>query len=156
MFERYTEKARRVIFFARYEASEDGAQKIEVEHLLAGVLRDNLALLDSFLSREQREGLKAALEESRAERRLPKTSTSVDMPLSDGAKRVLDYAAEEAEKLDEKYVGPEHLLIALLREESSAPGLLSRYGLQVEVVRKGFRKLPPREHGDSPPLPDTT
>lgn len=151
MFERYKEKARRVIFFARYEASEDGSPKIEVEHLLAGLLRENSALLDLFLTQEQCVDLQAGLQKIRAERLLPRTSTSVDLPLSDGARRVLAYAAEEAEKLEHKQLGPEHLFLALLREESSVQGLLNRFGLQVEAVRDGFRDLPPQSRWDAGP-----
>ena len=55
MFERYTEKARRVIFFARYEASQFGSPYIETEHLLLGLLREDKALANRFL-RSQRVG----------------------------------------------------------------------------------------------------
>src|SRR5580658_2349163 len=117
MFERYTEKARRVIFFARYEASQFGSPYIETEHLLLGLLREDKQLANRFLGshaavdsiRKQIEGHTTARE---------KISTSVDMPLSQERKRVLAYAAEEAERLNQGYIGTEHLLLGLLRQEN--------------------------------------
>src|SRR6202140_4779469 len=94
MFERYTEKARRVIFFARYEASQFGSAQIETEHLLLGVLREDKALANRFLrSAATVESIRQQIEELAT--RSGKVSTSVDLPLSHESKRVLAYAAEE-------------------------------------------------------------
>ena len=63
MFERYTEKARRVIFFARYEASQYGSPYIETEHLLLGLLREDRALAKKFLGEvNSEEGIRAEIE----------------------------------------------------------------------------------------------
>ena len=98
MFERYTEKARRVIFFARYEASQFGSPYIETEHLLLGLLREDKALTNRFLrSHGSVESIRKQIEGRTAIRE--KVSTSVDLPLSQESKRVLAYAAEEAERL---------------------------------------------------------
>jgi ATP-dependent Clp protease ATP-binding subunit ClpC len=98
MFERYTEKARRVIFFARYEASQFGSPYIETEHILLGVLREDKALTNRFLrSLAPVESIRKQIEAHTIVRE--KTSTSVDLPLSNEGKRVLAYAAEEAEGL---------------------------------------------------------
>jgi len=136
MFERYTEKARRVIFFARYEASEFGSPYIETEHLLLGLVREDNALTSRFLP-------SAAPVESIRERvravtpvreKLP---TSVDLPLSEESKRVLAYAAEEAEQLGHQHIGTEHLLLGLLREENClAATLLRERGLRIGPVRQ--------------------
>ena len=98
MFERYTEKARRVILFARYEASQFGSPYIESEHLLLGLLREDKALSNRFLrSQVPLESIRKQIEEHTPMRE--KVSTSVDLPLSNECKRVLAYAAEEAERL---------------------------------------------------------
>ena len=136
MFERYTEKARRVIFFARYEASQFGSPYIETEHLLLGLLREDKALTNRFLRshgsvesiRKQIEGRTAICE---------KVSTSVDLPLSQESKRVLAYAAEEAERLAHKHIGTEHLLLGLLREDKCfAAEILHERGLRLSTLRE--------------------
>ena len=98
MFERYTEKARRVIFFARYEASQFGSPYIETEHLLLGLLREDKALANRFLrSHAAIESIRKQIEAHTTVRE--KVSTSVDLPLSHECKRVLAYGAEGAERL---------------------------------------------------------
>jgi ATP-dependent Clp protease ATP-binding subunit ClpC len=137
MFEKYTEKARRVIFFARYETSQLGARRIETEHVLLGLLREDKALSSRFFPHAE-----AALEsirrqvESRSSVR-EKISTSVELPLSDESKRVLTYAAEEADRLMCNYIGTEHILLGLLREEKSlASEILYENGLRLSRVRE--------------------
>jgi len=117
MFERYTEKARRVIFFARYEASQFGSPYIETEHLLLGLLREDKALTNRFLRSPHAsiESIRKQIEGRTTVRE--KVSTSVDLPLSQECKRVLTYATEEAERLAHKHIGTEHLLLGLLRDE---------------------------------------
>jgi ATP-dependent Clp protease ATP-binding subunit ClpC len=92
MFERYTEKARRVIFFARYEASQFGSPFIETEHLLLGIIREDKPLTSRFLH-SQVESIRKQVDSHTVVRE--KTSTSVDLPLSNESKRVLAYAADE-------------------------------------------------------------
>jgi ATP-dependent Clp protease ATP-binding subunit ClpC len=142
MFERYTEKARRVIFFGRYEASQFGSPYIETEHLLLGLLREDKALTSRFLKswaavesiRKQIESLTTAGE---------KTSTSVDLPISNECKRVLAYAAEEAERLANRHIGTEHLLLGLLREEKCfAAQILTERGLQLSQIREELGRQP--------------
>ena len=140
MFERYTEKARRVIFFARYEASQYGSPYIETEHLLLGILREDKALTKRFL-RSQVESIRTEVESQTTVRE--KVSTSVDLPLSNESKRVLAYAGEEAERLAHKYIGPEHLLLGLLREEKCfAAQVLMERGVQLNRVREELARQP--------------
>ncbi len=81
MFERYTEKARRAIFFARYEASQYGSTTIETEHLLLGIIREDHALTRRFLS--QKGGAQALRDEIESHiTRGARISTSVEVPLS--------------------------------------------------------------------------
>lgn len=120
MFERFTEKARRVIFFGRYEASQFGSSNIETEHLLLGILREDKALTRRFLSSHASvESIRREVEAHTTIRE--KVSTSIDLPLSNESKRALAFSADEADKLDHKHIGTEHLLLGLLREESCLP-----------------------------------
>jgi len=136
MFERYTEKARRVIFFARYEASQFGSPYIETEHLLMGLLREDKALTNRFLrGHGEVESIRKQVEDHTIKRE--KVSTSVDLPLSNECKRVLAYAAEEAARLSHQHVGTEHLLLGLLREENSfAAQLLRERGVLLSRIRE--------------------
>ncbi len=151
MFERYTEKARRVIFFARYEASQFGSPYIETEHLLLRLLlREDKALTNRFLrSHASVESIRKQIEAHTTIRE--KVSTSVDLPLSNECKRVLAYAAEEAERLGHKHIGTEHLLLGLLREEKCfASEILQERGLKLaqirdELARVTQEKAPPQQ-----------
>ncbi|MCZ6753373.1 MAG: ATP-dependent Clp protease ATP-binding subunit [Acidobacteria bacterium] len=136
MFERYTEKARRVIFFARYEASQFGSPYIESEHLLLGLLREDKSLTNRFLrSHASIESIRKQIEGHTTIRE--KVSTSVDLPLSHESKRVLAYAAEEAERLSHRHIGTEHLLLGLLREEKCfAAEILRERGLRLSTIRE--------------------
>src|SRR6202158_2860550 len=140
MFERYTEKARRVIFFARYEASQFGSPYIETEHLLLGLLREDKALANRFLrSHAAIESIRKQIEGHATIRE--KVSTSVDLPLSHECKRVLAYGAEEAERLNHKHIGTEHLLLGLLREEKCfAAEILHERGLRLSQVREEIQR----------------
>ena len=98
MFERYTERARRVIFFARYEASQLGSGAIETEHLLLGLIREGKGLTSRLFAKGH-----LSMDQIRkdVEGRSPyreKVSTSLEIPLSTESKRVLGHAAEEAER----------------------------------------------------------
>jgi ATP-dependent Clp protease ATP-binding subunit ClpC len=150
MFERYTEKARRVIFFARYEASQFGSPYIETEHLVLGLLREDKALTNRFLrSRGSVESIRKQVEEHTTIRE--KTSTSVDLPLSNESKRVLAYAAEEAERLGHKHIGTEHLLLGLLREwESFGAEILKERGVELGKVREELASTPHEAESRSP------
>jgi Clp amino terminal domain, pathogenicity island component len=125
MFERFTEKARRVVFFARYEASHYGSSEIDTEHLLLGLLRENRHL-QRWLPNTTLEALHANIDQHLA-RRAP-TSTAVDLPLSAAAKRVLKYAADEAERLANKHIGTEHIFLGMLDEEGCFAAKLLREG----------------------------
>jgi NAD(P)-dependent dehydrogenase (short-subunit alcohol dehydrogenase family) len=148
MFERYTETARRVIFFARYEASQFGAQAIEPEHILLGILREDPAQVARFVADAHRltESIRKEIEARTALGE--KTSTSVDIPLSGLAKRVLAFAAEEAERLSSRWIGPEHLLLGLLRVETSmASEILRERGLRLNGVRADIEAGTPQAGG---------
>jgi hypothetical protein len=156
MFERYTEKAKRSIFFARYEASQFGSPYIESEHLLLGLLREDKALVNTFLhSHGSVESLRKQVEGQAVIRE--KVSTSVDLPLSDECKRILTYATEEAEKLSHQLTGTGHLFLGVLREQDCfAAKLLRERGIALEMARVQIGIKPLEQLGptlQSPGLP---
>ena len=138
MFERYTERARRVLFFARYEASQLGSISIETEHLLLGLIREGKGLTSRIFARSNLslEHIRKQIESRTVFRE--KVSTSVEIPFSGESKRLLQFAAEEADRLLHNYVGTEHLLLGILREERSVAAKI--------LIEKGMRLNSVREH----------
>jgi ATP-dependent Clp protease ATP-binding subunit ClpC len=136
MFERYTEKARRVIFFARFEASNYGSTRIETEHVLLGLTREDPVLLRRFLGTNgSTEGIREELDKQlpRGER----ISTSVEMPLTEECKKVLNFAVEECDRMAHKYCDTGHLLLGVLRAERSlAARILRQRGAKTEAIRE--------------------
>jgi ATP-dependent Clp protease ATP-binding subunit ClpC len=135
MFERYTEKARRVIFFARYEASQYGAHAIEPEHILLGLLREDKLLVQRLFTTPYTTPLAIRKEIEAATPTLAKVSASVDLPLSSACKSVLSYAADESQRLEHRHIGTEHLLLGILREgQSLAARVLAGHGITAEKI----------------------
>jgi hypothetical protein len=116
MFERFTEKARRVVFFGRYEASMYGSPYIETEHFLLGLLREDPKVADLLPNTPPLDELRREIEKHIKPRE--RISTSVEIPLTSQCKRILNFAAEEAERLGHHHVGTEHLLLGILREKN--------------------------------------
>ena len=140
MFERYTERARRVIFFARFEASTFGSPYIETEHVLLGILREDKGLGRFFRADGTGESIRKQIEGRTTVRE--KISTSVDLPLSNECKRVLAYTAEEAGIFGHPHIGTEHLLLGLLREEKCfAAEMLHERGLELPKVREELKQM---------------
>jgi ATP-dependent Clp protease ATP-binding subunit ClpC len=142
MFERYTERARRVLFFARYEATQLGSTSIETEHLLLGLIREGKGLTSRIFARSHLslESIRKEIEGRTVFRE--KVSTSVDIPFSAETKRVLQFAAEEADRLLHTYIGTEHLLLGILREERSvAASILYEKGMRLASVREDIVQL---------------
>jgi ATP-dependent Clp protease ATP-binding subunit ClpC len=128
----YSEKARRVIFFARYEASEFGRDQIEADLLLLGIAREDPDVCIRWLGAnylELRE--KVAWFYTVGE----KIATNGDLPFSNQAKRVLAHAAEEAKRLANRHIGLEHLFLGLLHEEDTASKILKARGEDLASVR---------------------
>jgi ATP-dependent Clp protease ATP-binding subunit ClpC len=142
MFERYTERARRALFFARYEVTVRGATSIDTEHLLLGLIREPKGLITRIFeeSSVSPATLREAIE-ARLEVREP-ISASLEIPFSAEIKRVLQYAAEEADSLGHSYIGVEHLLLGLLRQDGSvAAAVLTAHGVGLRAVRVAIVKL---------------
>lgn len=151
MFERYTENAKRAIFFARWEAQQSGSAYIEAEHVLLGLTHDADSKANQLF------GLSACTENFRSLLEVhaaAKPSTSVDLPLSNPSKRILAYAAQEADKLASTPIGTEYLLLGLLREkQSDVPQALARVGIDLRSARNRIRAahglpIPDREPAD--------
>jgi hypothetical protein len=138
MFEGYTEEARRVVFFARYEASAFGSPMIDTDHLLLGLVREEKMLCFRWLPNTPREAIRAAIEKW-AERRA-KIPTSVDLPLSPTSRHVLDHAKNEADRLNSRHIGTEHLLLGLLLGEDRTSKLLRDLGADSAKLRARFEK----------------
>jgi ATP-dependent Clp protease ATP-binding subunit ClpC len=134
MFERYDESARRVVFFARYEASQFGSPEIDTEHLLLGVLREDRKLVESRSRPDAQSSIRARIEREAPRRR--KTSTSIDLPFSRAARDALEFAAQEAGAAGERRIAPRHILLGLSRVESSlAAKVLTESGADLDALR---------------------
>jgi uncharacterized protein (TIGR02246 family) len=135
MFERFTETTRRVVFVARYEASEYGSQHIDTEHLLLGLMNEDFPLMTAMI------GSKISVDAIRQEiekhiQRRERFSVGIEVPLSAESRRVLKFAAEEADRLAQRHVGTEHMLLALLREKNArAAAILRQYGALESEIR---------------------
>jgi hypothetical protein len=153
MFERYTEKARRAIFFSRSEASQFGSSYIEPEHLLLGLVHQTVgwgfpAITFDAIRNE-------------IEKITPRGTpfpTSVDLPVSSPVKRALRRAEKEADESGQQEIGVEHLLLGLLAEDDSiVPRILQKYGIDRESVLREIRVNPPsrqpapEQPGKAPP-----
>ena len=142
MFERYTDDARRAMFFARHAASLSGSVRIESEHLLLGLVREGgpslLQLIPSMSVEQIRKALGTVIADD--------ASLPMVMPLSDECKWIVAYAADEADTLNHRQIAAEHLLLAILREDSCvAAKLLSETGARLEPLRQRIAEEVPHE-----------
>lgn len=137
MFERYTEKARRVIFAARHAAEQAHCEHIGTEHILYGILREEGETVTRWLNIPADEliskipmGGAASIEQASPKRRIK---------LSAQSKRVLAYGAEESEKLGHHIIDAPHLLLGLLREKVTvAEVLLLKHGANLITLRAKY------------------
>jgi ketosteroid isomerase-like protein len=136
MFQRFTEKARRVIFYARYEAGQYGSSHIESEHLLLGLLREDKGLLWHFMDAEG-SGIDIRAEIEKRVTRRECFSTTVEVPLAHDCQRILTLALDESDRLGHQHVGTEHVLLGMLLVESSlAFQILTETGIKREPLRE--------------------
>jgi len=166
MFERYTEKARRVIFFARYEALQYGSQVISPEHILLGLMREDKTISARYFP--FRNALSVEVMRREVEERIvlrERIPQSAELHLATETKRILAFASEESQFLKNRHIGPEHLLLGLVRQEGSiAAEILFQYGLRLKDVREeiarqnGFTNFHQisREKSEAPNLQEFT
>ncbi len=137
MFERFTERARRVIILAREEAGRFRHDFVGTEHILLGLIRDGEGIATAVL---QRLGLRLETVKAEVERALagfPKTLTFGEVPFTPQAKRVLELSIEEARQLGHNYIGTEHLLLGLMKEgQCIAAKILESLGARLDEVRQ--------------------
>jgi ATP-dependent Clp protease ATP-binding subunit ClpA len=145
MFERFTEIARRAIFFARYEASQFGSPRIEAEHLVLGLLREDRSLREALLGgRPAVDAIRKRLEAEAASAKRERLSTSVDLPLSQECKNALAHGEQEADRLNHKHIETTHLLLGILRDEKSFGSILLReQGIDAAVIESLLATTPP-------------
>jgi hypothetical protein len=139
-FDRYTEKARRVIFFARYEASQYGSPFIDTEHILLGLLREDIALMNRYAG-PVHSSTEVRTEVERFIERGAPISTSAEVPLSADSKKLLKYAGEEAERFAHRHIGTEHILLGIFRlPDSLAAKVLLGRGAKPNAIREQMAK----------------
>ncbi len=137
MFKRFTERARKVIILAREEAERYRHEYLGTEHILLGILKDGGGIAIAVLQKVDQDNKKIRAE---VERNLPKSLTSAvegDIPFTPKAKKVLEYAVEEARLMGHNYIGTEHLLLGLIREKDGlAAKILDGLGIKLQQTRE--------------------
>ncbi len=142
MFKRFTERARRVIILAREEAERHHHEYLGTEHILLGMLKDGGGIAITVL---QKAGLSVDQIRLEVERHLPRNANSLivgEIPFTPKAKKVLEYAVEEARLMGHNYIGTEHLLLGLLKEkEGIAAKVLNNLGIRLVETREKILNL---------------
>jgi hypothetical protein len=143
MFERYETHAKRSIFYAKRNAREYGSGYVEPEHLLMGILREVPRILSEFVAESPEvlfdEAEKIALDRKVRQVRAATPEISGDVPLGPETIRVLEKAAEEAERAAQDKINPMHLIVAMLNEEGTgASELLKRFEVTLPKLRARF------------------
>ncbi len=145
MWQRFTERARKVVFYAQEEAQRFGEGYVSTEHLLLGLVRES----DSVAARVlERLGVSLSRIRAEVEKQLPRGDArpSQDMTLTPRAKRVIDLAYDEARNLNNNYIGTEHLLLGLIREGDGLAGrVLAKLGVELERARREVMSLQDNE-----------
>ena len=141
MWQRFTERARKVVFYAQEEAGRLGENYVSTEHLLLGLVRENDSVAARILDKL---GVSLGRIRSEIERQVTRGDGRLgqDMQLTPRAKRVIDLAYDEARQLNNNYIGTEHLLLGLIREgEGLAGRVLSKLGVDLDRTRREVMSL---------------
>ncbi len=142
MFNRFTERARKVILLAKEEAKRFNHDYIGTEHILLGLVREGEGVAAAVLASFGLSPDKIRLEVEKLVQPGPTTVVSGDLPFTPKAKKVIELAMEEARSLGHNYIGTEHLLLGLIREgEGVASQVLVNLGLELEKVREEVMNL---------------
>jgi ATP-dependent Clp protease ATP-binding subunit ClpC len=146
MWQRFTERARRVVFNAQEEASRWGENYVGPEHLLLGLLREEDCVADRLLIQQIGafpEQVRAAIE---ARLKPGPGNHGLDMQLTPAAKRVIDLAYEEVRRLQHKHIGTEHLLLGLIREGTGvAAEVFAETNVTLDEARREVEAMQARE-----------
>jgi len=142
MFNKFTERARKVILLAKQEAKRFNHDYIGTEHILLGLLREGEGVAAAVLQSLGMDLGNIRLEIEKLVQIGPQTVVSGDLPFTPKAKKVMEMAMEEARILGHNYIGTEHLLLGLMREtEGVASQVFLNMGLDLEKVREEVVKL---------------
>jgi ATP-dependent Clp protease ATP-binding subunit ClpC len=142
MFERFTDRARKVMALANQEAQRFNHEYIGTEHILLGLVKEGSGVGANVLKNLDVDLRKVRLEVEKLVKSGPDMVTMGKLPQTPRAKKVIEYAIEEARNLNHNYVGTEHLLLGLLREQDGvAAQVLMNLGLKLEEVREEVLNL---------------
>jgi ATP-dependent Clp protease ATP-binding subunit ClpC len=142
MFERLTDRARKVMALANQEAQRFNHEYIGTEHILLGLVKEGSGVGANVLKNLDIDLRKVRLEVEKLVKSGPEMVTMGKLPQTPRAKKVIEYAIEEARNLNHNYVGTEHLLLGLLREQDGvAAQVLMNLGLKLEEVREEVLNL---------------
>ena len=142
MYERFTDRARKVMQLANQEAQRFNHEYIGTEHILLGLVKEGSGVAANVLKNLDVDLRKIRLEVEKLVQSGPEMVTMGKLPQTPRAKKVIEYAIEEARNLNHNYVGTEHLLLGLLREEEGvAAQVLRNLGLKLEDVREEVLNL---------------
>jgi ATP-dependent Clp protease ATP-binding subunit ClpC len=142
MFERFTDRARKVMALANQEAQRFNHEYIGTEHILLGLVKEGSGVGATVLKNLDVDIKKLRLEVEKQVKSGPDMVTMGKLPQTPRAKKVIEYAIEEARSLNHNYVGTEHILLGLLREsEGIAAQILMSLGLKLEDLRQEVLNL---------------
>jgi hypothetical protein len=142
-FNSYSPEARRSVFFAYAVARQAGSETIEGVHLLLGLMRENMALLNRFLSPPVTDRAFQSEIAGTAPTLPAAHENPGELRFTPEGKRILSFATEEADRMGSRQVGIEHLFLALLRDENSAAAsLLYKRGADIARIRKELADRP--------------
>jgi ATP-dependent Clp protease ATP-binding subunit ClpC len=142
MYERFTDRARKVMQLANQEAQRLNHEYIGTEHILLGLVKEGSGVAANVLKNLDIDLRKIRLEIEKIVQTGPDMVTMGKLPQTPRAKKVIEYSIEEARNLNHNYVGTEHLLLGLLREqEGVAAQVLMNLGLKLEDVREEVLNL---------------
>ncbi len=142
MFERFTDRARKVMALANQEAQRFNHEYIGTEHILLGLVKEGSGVGANVLKNLGVDLRKVRLEVEKLVKSGPDIVTMGKLPQTPRAKKVIEYSIEEARNLNHNYVGTEHLLLGLLREHDGvAAQVLMNLGLKLEEVREEILNL---------------
>ncbi len=142
MFERFTDRARKVMALANQEAQRFNHEYIGTEHILLGLVKEGSGVGANVLKNLEIDLRKVRLEVEKLVKPGPEMVTMGKLPQTPRAKKVIEYAIEEARNLNHNYVGTEHLLLGLLREHDGvAAQVLMNLGLKLDQVREEVLNL---------------
>ena len=142
MYERFTDRARKVMQLANQEAQRFNHEYIGTEHVLLGLIKEGSGVAANVLKNLDVDLRKIRLEVEKLVQSGPDMVTMGKLPQTPRAKKVIEYSMEEARNLGHNYVGTEHILLGLLREqEGVAAQVLMNLGLKLEDVREEVLNL---------------